>query len=415
MPADRTPLLFDLPKAQVEIKPNRKGVTDRVAKSRWLDRHTGLLFNEASPRTFRVSRDLRREARPDVAVDLGNWQYMRPGAASDDRLLWRSLHVEGCLLRRRLITLQDQLGKRARLQFRRRRGSEIRTYVFLGRRGVRAVNVRSGMLREAGIRSLTMPIKEFGRAELALNEKVGRLKSLADEIERSWIALQSVERRLGQDRKRPLIFPPLIASRLARLRSYRARGVEILGTYCPTPHIQFEGWRIRMLAYADALKASVMTLNKFYNLYRNRKRARYGKRRRVKFGLMSRIAKSSWLLPRLEWCLIKRTRNDGNIIAYKTVKGLMRVRGREWRETGSAVPVANELGRLNPGAVALCHQPEMYPLLQPFDEMVARFNAEAQRVLAHASGVIGTRPTVHPFGAQPRAEWKATIKARWWV
>ena len=214
---------------------------------------------------------------------------------------------------------------------------------------MRAASVRSDVLRAAGIRSLTMPIKEFGRAEAAINEKVDHVRALADAIDEAWAALQAAERRLGQARQRPLMFPPLIGRRLATLRSYRPRGVEIVGTYCLTPHIQFEGWRIRMLAYADALKASVMTINKFYNVRRNRKRARYGEPRRVRVGLISCMSDSSWLLPPLEWRLIKRTRESGNVITAKTVKGLIRIRRGEWRETGVAEPVMKDDGRLESG------------------------------------------------------------------
>ena len=415
MPADRSPLLFDLPKPAAGAKAARKKSAERPAQSRWVDRHTGLLFNEASPRTFRVYRDLRREARPDLAVDLAHWQFMRTAAAADDRILWQALKRESRELKRRFHELQTELTPRARLFLRRRNTSEVRTYVYLGRRAVRAASVRSDVLRAAGIRSLTMPIKEFGRAEAAINEKVDRVRALADSIEEAWAALQAVERKLGQTHKRPLIFPPLIGRRLATLRSYRPRGVEIVGTYCLTPHIQFEGWRIRMLAYADALKASVMTINKFYNVRRNRTRPRYGEPRRVRVGLISCMSDSSWLLPPLEWRLIKRTRESGNVITAKTVKGLIRIRRGEWRETGVAEPVMKDNGRLNPAALALCHQPEMYALLQPFDELVVRYNAIAKRVLVAAGQVIGTRPSVHPFGARPRAQWVGSVKTRWWV
>lgn len=415
MPADRTPPLFDLPKPAAGAKSARKKTAGRPAQSRWVDRHTGLLFNEASPRTFRVYRDLRREARPDLAIDLAHWQFMRTGAAADDRALWQALKRESRELKRRFHELQAELGSRARLWLRRRSTSEVRTYVRLGRRSVRAASVRSDVLRAAGIRSMTMPIKEFGRAEAAINEKVDQVRALADSIDEAWAALQAAERRLGQTRPRPLMFPPLIGRRLATLRSYRPRGVEIVGTYCLTPHIQFEGWRIRMLAYADALKASVMTINKFYNVRRNRKRARYGEPRRVRVGLISCMSDSSWLLPPLEWRLIKRTRESGNVITGKTVKGLIRVRQREWRETVAAEPVTKDGGHLNPAALSLCHQPEMFPLLQPFDELVARYNAIAKRVLLAAAPVIGPRPSVHPFGAKPRALWVGSVKARWWV
>lgn len=415
MPADRTPLLFDLPKPAAGAKSARKKSAERPAQSRWVDRHTGLLFNEASPRTFRVYRDLRREARPDLAIDLAHWQLMRTGAAADDRTLWRALKRESRELKRRFHELQAELGPRARLWLRRRNTSEVRTYVYLGRRAVRAASVRSDGLRAAGIRSLTMPIKEFGRAEAAINEKVDHVRALAGAIDEAWAALQAAERRLGQARPRPLMFPPLIGRRLATLRSYRARGVEVVGTYCLTPHIQFEGWRIRMLAYADALKASVMTINKFYNVRRNRERARYGEPRRVRVGLISCISDSSWLLPPLEWRLIKRTRESGNVITGKTVKGLIRMRRGEWRDTGAAEPVMKHGGHLNPAALALCHQPEMYSLLRPFDDLVVRYNEIARRVLLAAAPVIGTRPSVHPFGATPRAQWVGSVKTRWWV
>ena len=384
-------------------------------QSRWIDRHTGLLFNEASPRTYRVRRDLRREAMQDFAVDLANWQFMRAGASDDDRALWTWLSREHHEWRRRFNELQESLGSRARLYLRRQRTPKLHTYLYVNRRAVRATSVRSDVLRAAGIRSLTMPIKEFGRAEVRIQEKVEGFNALADAIENSRAALRAVERRLAQRRTRPLIFPPLIARRVARLQSYRARGVEVLGTYCPTPHIQFEGWRVHMIAYADALKASIMTLNVSYNLHRKREHPRYGKPRRVRVGLISCMSDSSWLLPPLEWRLIKRAPQEGNVITSKVVKGLIRVRRGEWRETGVVEPVTKSNGRLNPAALSLLHQPEMYPLHQPFDDLVVQYNAIVKRVLQTAGPVMGTRPSIHPFGGKPRAEWVGTIKARWWV
>jgi hypothetical protein len=311
--------------------------------------------------------------------------------------------------------LQNRLGEKARLHLRRRTNAGLCSYLFLGRRGVRTTNVDSAMLRAAGIRSLTLPIKRAGRHEDALRTKFDEIRRLSAAIDECWLSLHAVERRLAHDSKQPLIFPPLVHRRVAALRAQRGRKEEVVGVYCPTPHIQFEGWRIRMLAYADALRTSVMTLNRLYNTHRRRNRSTFGRPRRVRFGLVSKLSESSWAVAPLRWQLILRARTDGNVIATSTVRGLTRVRHRSWRERGTSAPVAKPDGRLNPVAVALCHQPEMYPILQPFDAMAGFCNRAVAAVLAKAKPVLGARPSRHPHGGTARAAWQRTIKVRWWA
>jgi hypothetical protein len=258
-----------------------------------------------------------------------------------------------------------------------------------------------------------MDIKRLGRVELLLLKRFDEIRALGQGINDAWTGLITLEQRLAQARKHPLVFPPLVARRLAVLKLTRPRREEIVGVYCPTPHIQFEGFRIRMLAYADALRTSVMTLNRVYNVRRDRKRKRYGRPRRVRFGLVARISDSSWLLPELRWRLIKRVTERGSIVTSPSVRRLLRRRWGGWEELPMVIPVIRADKRLNAAAVALCHQPEMYPLLQSYDAMAAHFNEVVKTLLIMASPVLGQRPSVHPYGATPRTQWKPTLKQRW--
>jgi hypothetical protein len=60
-------------------------------------------------------------------------------------------------------------------------------------------------------------------------------------------------------------------------------------------------------------------------------------------------------------------------------------------------------------------QPEVYPILQPFDAMASYCNQVVAAVVAKAKPVLGARPSRHPHGGTARAAWQRTIKVRWWA
>lgn len=409
--------LFEAPdtKPVSSLQPSRTPKTRRpVNSARWIDRHSGELFNSSRARTFRVQRDLRKEALREKAVDLAPWQRMRPNAAADDRALWRQLELKAADIDQEFAAVHALLQGRARLFIRHKGTPNMRTYIALGSRRLLAVNVRSQDLAAVGLRAITMRIKRLGRAEQQLRDRIAHIQALCASIDNGFAAVRSAERR-QVSKSHPLIWPPLVARRLALLRKSQARAVEIAGPYCPTPHIQFEGWRVRMLALSDALKSAVMTLNRTYNVRRRRSRQSYGLPRRVRFGLITFMARSSWLLPFLQWRLVLRARADANVITSNEVRHRVHSRAHGWRDTGNRALVSTPDGRLNPVALALSHQPEMYPLFQPFDEFVQRYNEIAQRVLTAAIAVLGARPSYHPYGGEPRARWRADLNVSWWA
>ncbi len=366
-------------------------------------------LNLPLPRRFRIARDLRLEARVTSYPIL--WQVTRQGAAADDRSL--NLHLES--LRHERAGLLDRLRSEQRSSLgvatRIGRDQVPRTRFRIGVRGACVPHPTREALLRIGARGLTRVVNRIVEIERELAEVHSQLLDLQRVIDSTPVVLtQAAKRRFGVYRT-TLMWSPHLAVEVQALGWPKAVKVDVCGPFCPTPHLAFDGWRIRMAAYSDALIAQTITLNYAYNRRRARLR---GVLRKIRFGLLRQ--RDNYMLGRIYWAVLARTGKGAagfTSFAHVTKRHYSGAAksNRLYEKVEKAV---DEHGRLRARAVAFANQPEMYPVLKPIDFMVSVWNELRVRGCGAFALLAGKQAVRHRFGGHPRREWKAGVEVAWW-